>query len=452
MKKKRIGCLILPFILCLTMTVLPSSAALRTAEVAETEEETGNKTENEAENGENNTESEERNEGQEEEGGGARPGQSASGENGVQSPQNPDLAIGSPSAVLMEVSTGKILYEKDAHEARSPASITKIMTLLLIFQELEAGNLTLDEIVTTSAYAKSMGGSQVYLEEGEQQTVETLIKCIVVASGNDASVAMAEHIAGSEAEFVKRMNGEAERLGLENTHFEDCCGLTESANHYTTAADVAQMSRYLVNNYPQVLEYSSIWMETITHETRQGTSEFGLTNTNKMVRSYEGCVGLKTGSTSVAKYCVSSVAQRDGMTMLAVIMAAPDPKTRFADAAVLLNYGFGSCRLYVDEDTAPGDPVEVKGGVEETVSWQYEEPFRYLDTEGAALDSVEKELEFQQVKAPVKKGDTVGRAVYRLNGREIGSVRLLSSQSVKKAGYGDALKKAAGYLLGRIRL
>ena len=140
------------------------------------------------------------------------------------------------------------------------------------------------------------------------------------------------------------------------------------------------------------------------------------------------------------------------MTMLAVIMAAPDPKTRFADAAVLLNYGFGSCRLYVDEDTAPGDPVEVKGGVEETVSWQYEEPFRYLDTEGAALDSVEKELEFQQVKAPVKKGDTVGRAVYRLNGREIGSVRLLSSQSVKKAGYGDALKKAAGYLLGRIRM
>ena len=149
--------------------------------------------------------------------------------------ENPDLAISSPSAVLMEVSTGTILYEKDAHEARSPASITKIMTLLLIFQELEAGNITLDEMVTTSAHAKSMGGSQVYLEEGEQQTVETLIKCIVVASGNDASVAMAEHIAGSEEEFVSRMNQEAERLGLENTHFEDCCGLTESTGHYTTA-------------------------------------------------------------------------------------------------------------------------------------------------------------------------------------------------------------------------
>lgn len=366
--------------------------------------------------------------------------------------ENPDLAISSPSAVLMEVSTGTILYEKDAHEARSPASITKIMTLLLIFQELEAGNITLDEMVTTSAHAKSMGGSQVYLEEGEQQTVETLIKCIVVASGNDASVAMAEHIAGSEEEFVSRMNQEAERLGLENTHFEDCCGLTESTGHYTTAADVAVMSRQLVERYPQVLEYSSIWMENITHETRQGTTEFGLTNTNKMVRTYDGCVGLKTGSTSVAKYCVSSVAQRDGMTMLAVIMAAPDPKTRFADAAVLLNYGFGSCSLYVDEDTAPGAPAEVKGGVEEEVSWEYEEPFRYLDTGGAALDAVEKELEIRQVKAPVKKGDVVGRAVYRLNGQEIGSVRLISSQEVRKAGYGDALKKAAGYLVGRVRL
>lgn len=366
--------------------------------------------------------------------------------------ENPDLAISSPSAVLMEVSTGTILYEKDAHEARSPASITKIMTLLLIFQELEAGNITLDEMVTTSAHAKSMGGSQVYLEEGEQQTVETLIKCIVVASGNDASVAMAEHISGSEEEFVSRMNQEAERLGLENTHFEDCCGLTESTGHYTTAADVAVMSRQLVERYPQVLEYSSIWMENITHETRQGTTEFGLTNTNKMVRTYDGCVGLKTGSTSVAKYCVSSVAQRDGMTMLAVIMAAPDPKTRFADAAVLLNYGFGSCSLYVDEDTAPGAPAEVKGGVEEEVSWEYEEPFRYLDTGGAALDAVEKELEIRQVKAPVKKGDVVGKAVYRLNGQEIGSVRLISSQEVRKAGYGDALKKAAGYLIAGVRL
>lgn len=374
-------------------------------------------------------------------------------ESAKEEPQEmPDLAVSSPSAVLMEVSTGTILYEKDAHQARSPASITKIMTLLLIFEELEAGTITLDEMVTTSAHAKSMGGSQVYLEEGEQQTVETLIKCIVVASGNDASVAMAEHIAGSEEEFVRRMNEKAEQLGLENTHFEDCCGLTDSGSHYTTAADVAVMSRELVNRYPQILEYSSIWMENITHETRQGTTEFGLTNTNKMVRTYEGCVGLKTGSTSVAKYCVSSVAVRDGMTMLAVILAAPDPKVRFADAAVLLNYGFGSCSFYEDEDTEPQAPVEVRGGVEEEVSWQYEETFRYLDTQGAALEDVEKELEFRQVKAPVRKGDPVGRAVFRLNGQEIGSVRLISSQDIDKAGYGDALKKAAGYLVGRVRI
>ena len=360
--------------------------------------------------------------------------------------------ITSPHGVLMEASTGQIIYEKDMDTQVKPASITKIMTLLLIFDELAKGTIHMEDQVVTSAYAKSMGGSQVFLEEGEKQTVETMIKCIVIASGNDASVAMAEHIAGSEGEFVKRMNERGAGLGMENTHFEDCCGLTESDNHYTSAHDVAIMSRELVTRYPKVLEYSSVWMENITHETDKGTSEFGLTNTNKLIRSYDGCVGLKTGSTSVAKYCVSSVAQREGMTMLAVIMAAPDPKTRFADAAVLLNYGFGSCSLYVDEDTAPGAPAEVKGGVEEEVSWEYEEPFRYLDTGGAALDAVEKELEIRQVKAPVKKGDVVGRAVYRLNGQEIGSVRLISSQEVRKAGYGDALKKAAGYLVGRVRL
>ncbi len=361
--------------------------------------------------------------------------------------QSPQLAVSSPSAVLMEISTGKILYEKNSHEQRSPASITKIMTLLLIFQELEKGSITLDELVTTSAYAKSMGGSQVYLEEGEQQTVETLIKCIVVASGNDASVAMAEHIAGSEAEFVNRMNQEAKELGLENTHFEDCCGLTESTGHYTTANDVAVMSRELVSRYPQVLDYSSIWMENITHETRQGTSEFGLTNTNKMIRTYQGCVGLKTGSTSIAKYCVSSVAQRDGMTLAAVVMAAPEPKTRFQDAAALLNYGFGICSLYVDETPETPLPVKVMRGVEPEAACEYQEEFRYLDTEGKNLENIQSELIYQEPEAPVKKGDVVGKAVYTLDGEEIGSVNLVSSENVERAGFGDALKKAATRLL-----
>ena len=212
----------------------------------------------------------------------------------------------------MEVSTGEVLYEKNAEEQRSPASITKIMTLLLIFDELEKGNISLEDQVTVSARAQSMGGSQVYLEAGETQTVETLIKCIVVASGNDASVAMAEYIAGSEEEFVNRMNERAEGLGMAGTWFEDCCGPYGSAGHCTTAGDVAVMTRELIRRYPQVLEYSSIWMEDITHVTARGSTPFTLTNTNKMIRSYEGCLGLKTGSTDAAGYCVSAVAEREG--------------------------------------------------------------------------------------------------------------------------------------------
>ena len=228
----------------------------------------------------------------------------------------------------MEAQTGTVVYQKDADTRRSPASITKIMTLILIFDALDKGSLKMDDTVTTSAHAKSMGGSQVFLEEGEIQTVETLIKCIVIASGNDASVAMAEHICGSEQEFVRHMNERAEGLGMKNTHFEDCCGLTESPDHYTTARDIAIMSRELITKYPKILEYSSIWMENITHVTRQGTKEFGLTNTNKLIRSYEGCVGLKTGSTSIAKYCLSAVAKRNDITLIAVVMAAPDYKVR----------------------------------------------------------------------------------------------------------------------------
>ena len=216
--------------------------------------------------------------------------------------ENTSLEISAASGILMEVETGKILYEKDSNTRRSPASVTKVMTLLLIFEQLESGKLSLDDIVTTSAHAKSMGGSQVFLEEGEQQNVETMIKCIVIASGNDASVAMAEHIAGSEQSFVDRMNQRALELGMKNTHFVDCCGLTDSDAHYTTAYDIALMSRELIRNHPQIFEYSSIWMENITHVTAQGTKEFGLTNTNRLIRTYPGCKGLKTGSTSKAKF------------------------------------------------------------------------------------------------------------------------------------------------------
>lgn len=350
--------------------------------------------------------------------------------------------IASPCGVLMEASTGEIIYEKDKDVRRSPASITKIMTLLLIYDALAQGNLTMEEEVTTSAYAKSMGGSQVYLEEGEKQTVETLIKCIVIASGNDASVAMAEHLKGSEGEFVKAMNERAAGLGMDNTHFEDCCGLTDSENHYTTAEDVAIMSRELVNTYPQVLEYSSIWMDTIFHETNRGTSEFGLTNTNKLLRSYDGCVGLKTGSTSAAKYCVSAVAVRDDITLISVVMGAPDYKVRFNDAAALLNYGFGRCSLYTDKNQEIPEPVTVRQGKKETAACAYEGPFRYLDVSGNPVEGVEKKVMLpKEVTAPVKAGDVAGKAVYYLNGKEIGQTRILYQEDVEKAGYADYLKK-----------
>ena len=329
-----------------------------------------------------------------------------------------------------------------------PASITKIMTLLLIFDELEKGTLHMEDQVVTSAYAKSMGGSQVFLEEGEKQSVETMIKCIVIASGNDASVAMAEHIAGSEGEFVRRMNERAAGLGMENTHFEDCCGLTESDDHYTSAHDVAIMSRELVTRYPKILEYSSVWMENITHETDKGTSEFGLTNTNKLIRSYDGCVGLKTGSTSVAKYCVSAVAQRNGITLISVVMTAPDYKVRFSDAAAMLNLGFGSCQLYTDSDPAKLPDIPVEGGVKDQVSCSYKEEFRYLDTTGASLENVEKKIILpESVQAPVAKGDKAGSAEYYLNGEKIGSTDLLFDESCREAGYLDCLKKVWGIFL-----
>ena len=358
--------------------------------------------------------------------------------------------IQAPHGVLMEASTGTIIYEKDMDTRVKPASITKIMTLILIFDEIEKGSLHMEDEVVTSAYAKSMGGSQVFLEEGEKQSVETMIKCIVIASGNDASVAMAEHIAGSEGEFVKRMNERAAGLGMENTHFEDCCGLTESENHYTSAHDVALMSRELVTKYPKILEYSSVWLDTITHVTEKGTSEFGLTNTNKLVRSYEGCVGLKTGSTSVAKYCVSAVAKRNGITLISVVMTAPDYKVRFKDAAAMLNLGFGSCKLYTDEHQKAPGKVQVKGGVLDEVSCSYKEKFQYLDTRGENLDSIKKKIRIKKsVQAPVKKGEKAGSADYYLGKEKIGSVDLVFDRDIKKAEYRDYLKKAWEIFMGK---
>ena len=302
-------------------------------------------------------------------------------------------AIEAPSAVLLESSTGKVIFEQNARERRSPASITKIMTLLLTFEALDQGKIKLEDPVTVSAYASSMGGSQVFLAENEVQTLETMIKCIAVASGNDASVAVAEYIAGSEEAFVDQMNQKAAELGMVDTHFEDCCGLTDSDGHYTTAMDVAIMSRELTVKYPQVFEYTGIWMEDITHETRQGSSTFTLNSTNKLLKQYQWATGLKTGSTSKAKFCLSATATKDGIDLIAVVMGAPDYKARFKDAQTLLSYGFNVSDLYLDENTDALEDLRIEGGVEDTVPVRYQSEFRYLDTEGNSLDGVKKTIE-----------------------------------------------------------
>ena len=302
-------------------------------------------------------------------------------------------AIEAPSAVLLESSTGKVIFEQNARERRSPASITKIMTLLLTFEALVQGKIKLEDPVTVSAYASSMGGSQVFLAENEVQTLETMIKCIAVASGNDASVAVAEYIAGSEEAFVDQMNQKAAELGMVDTHFEDCCGLTDSDGHYTTAMDVAIMSRELTVKYPKVFEYTGIWMEDITHETRQGSSTFTLNSTNKLLKQYQWATGLKTGSTSKAKFCLSATATKDGIDLIAVVMGAPDYKARFKDAQTLLSYGFNVSDLYLDENTDALEDLRIEGGVEDTVPVRYQSEFRYLDTEGNSLDGVKKTIE-----------------------------------------------------------
>ncbi len=352
-----------------------------------------------------------------------------------------EMEIQAPSAILVEAKTGSVIYEKNPDEIRSPASITKIMTLLLSFEALEKGKIHLEDEVVTSAYAKSMGGSQVFLEEGEVQTVDTLLKCIAVASGNDASVCMAEYIGGTEGEFVNLMNEKAKELGMDNTHFMDCCGLSNLDEHHTTARDVAVMSRELITKYPQVFDYTTIWMEDITHVTRQGESTFTLSSTNKLLKQYPYANGLKTGSTDKAKYCLSATALKDDVQLIAVVMAAPDYKVRFEDCKTLLNYGFARAHFYEDERKENLAEIPVRGGVEKNASVGYEEGFVYLDLEGNDLTGITKNEQIpESIEAPLQKGDKIGSVTYYLGEKEIGEVALIVNQDVKKAGIGDYLK------------
>ena len=361
---------------------------------------------------------------------------------GTEQTSDTAVEVTAPSAILMEMTTGTVLYEKDADTARPPASVTKVMTMLLIFDALAEGKIQLEDKVTTSEYASSMGGSQVFLETGEKQTVETLLKCISIASANDACVAMAEYISGNEEEFVRQMNLRAEGLGMKHTHFVNCNGL-DAEGHETSARDIALMSRELLLKYPEIHNYCTIWMENITHTTSKGSSEFGLTNTNKLIRQYEYATGLKTGSTGKAKFCVSATAEKNGVSLIAVIMGAEDSKARFKDAVTLLNYGFGKCQMYTDENMPSLDPISVTGGIQESISLEYEKKFTYLDTTGANLNAVTSRLQIpDKVNAPVKKGDTVGQRIYYLDEKEIGSVNLPAEETVKKAGFFDYLRKA----------
>lgn len=351
--------------------------------------------------------------------------------------------ISAVSAVLIEGSTGDIIYEKDKDKELVPASITKIMTLTLIFEALDNGKLTLETPVSVSEYAASMGGSQVFLEPNETQTVDTMIKCISIASANDAAVAMAEKIAGSEEAFVKKMNEKAVALGMKHTQFKNCTGLDDNieSGHFSSAYDVALMSRELITKHPEISNYSTVWMDTIIHKTKKGETEFGLTNTNKLVRFYDGITGLKTGSTSKAKYCLSASARREDMDLIAVIMAAPDHKKRFSEAQALLDYGFANCHIYHDTDIAQAlKPVPVQGGKEDQVVPVPKSTFSYLlKNEDSSAAPTRKISYFDAQKAPLKKGAPVGSVEYYEKDKKIGSVVLAASKDIPAAGFTDYL-------------
>ncbi len=357
------------------------------------------------------------------------------------------INLESPSAILMEASTGQIIYEKNAEDALPPASVTKVMTLLLVFDAIKDGKVNLQDMVTVSEHAASMGGSQVFLEPGETQTVDTMIKCISMASANDACVAMAEHICGTEEAFVARMNERAAGLGMQNTHFINCCGL-DVDGHVSSAKDIAIMSKELIVKHPEISKYSTVWMDTITHSTRRGDSEFGLTNTNKLIKQYEWATGLKTGSTSKAGCCLSATAKKDGIELIAVILAAPNSKTRFAEAINLLNYGYSVCDIYTDKSMPELMDMQVKGGKEPYVKLEYDKDFSYMFMDKTDHNLITKELKLNEgVTAPVTKGDCVGELVYTYEGKMLGAVEVKAANNIEKATYIDTLIKMIDNLL-----
>lgn len=351
------------------------------------------------------------------------------------------ISLSCPSAILMEATTGGVLYEKAADTPLPMASVTKVMTMLLIFEAIDEGQLSLSTDVTVSEHAASMGGSQVFLEAGEVQPVEILLKCISIASANDASVAMAEAIAGSEEAFVSQMNKKAASLGMTNTHFINCCGL-DASEHYSCAKDLAILSRELILRFPAIYDYCQTWQEDIVHTTARGQTPFTLTNTNKLLKSYPYATGLKTGSTSAAKFCLSATAQKDSMTLIAIIMASPTSKDRVKDAQTLFTYGFANAALYHDKTTDQSFWVNVKKGTKEQILAIAKQDFSYLDQSKQDLGKIKSQKNLPTVLfAPIKKGDTIGSIDYYLKDTKIGSVPVVATENVASAGYKDTLKQ-----------
>lgn len=345
-----------------------------------------------------------------------------------------DLKLSCKSALLMDSATGTILYEANSHEKLPMASVTKIMTMLLAMEAIDSGQLKYSDMITGSAYAKSMGGSTIFLDEGEQLSAEDILKGIAVASGNDAAVAMAEHIAGSAGTFVDMMNKRASELGMKDTHFVNCNGL-DADGHYSSAYDIALMSRELLK-HPDIHKFTTIWMDSL----RDG--KFTLSNTNKLVRFYDGCTGLKTGSTSKAMFCMSATAKRDGMHLIAVVMAAPTSKQRQADASSLLNYGFSTYRItnaVKKGDTAK--TVKLQKGVEEECPLVFGSDVSHISAKSSKPEIKKKYLISKTYSAPVKKGEKAGEVICSLDGKEVGRCNLVFGKSVAKMTFAYSYSK-----------
>ena len=338
---------------------------------------------------------------------------------------NMPLPLSSASALLMEKETGTILLQQNAHQKLEPASVTKVMTLLLVMEAVDSGRLSLDESVPVSAHAAGMGGSQVYLKEGEQLSVSDLIKCVAVVSGNDCAVALAERLSGSESAFVDQMNQKAQALGMEDTHFVNCTGLP-APGHLTSAYDIALMSRQLLLHHPDIRQYTTIWTDSI----RNGA--FGLTNTNRLIRFYDGATGLKTGFTASAQYCMSAAAQRNGMELIAVVMKAPTTAQRFQDASSLLDYGFANYALITPQPEGPLAPIDVLLGQSKTVQPQLQRECRLL-VEKAQADQITTRVDLaRDVQAPVDPGQTLGEFQVYVGEQLRDTVPIVAAQGVER--------------------